>query len=207
MTNDIGNIIIDKIKTLPFIDKYAGVVKILSYKSESKDKKFTQKKFPASCQTTFEQCKDESRYMDLCPDSKKKSVLYLEDNGVRFIKREGSKITWKASYNLVCWLNMPKLGFNDCSYSTTAIASIMKQFPVTPFNDGIFTFIKINPIGQQPSSQNPFSKYSYDESVSQMLMYPFDYFVLLIDVDFITDQRCLEITPLNPDSSCENQSS
>lgn len=205
MVIDIGDIIIGKLNSLPFIDKIAGVVKPIVYNSVGEGKKITKKTFPASCRTTWEQC-ESGRYKDLIPDSSKKSVLYLEDNGVRFVSRDGAKTKWKASYNLVCWLNMPKLGFEGCSYSSTAIASIISKLPVTPFNDGIFHYIQINPVGQQQKALNPFQKYSYDETVNQFLMYPFDYFVLLIEVDFTTDKRCLEVTPISSSTDCAEES-
>jgi len=36
-----------------------------------------------------------------------------------------------------------------------------------------------------------FSKYSYDEAVTQYLMYPFDYFALDITTDFLINKSCI----------------
>lgn len=202
MVIDIGDIITGKINSLPFIDKIAGVVQVLSYKSTDKDKKILIKKFPASCRLTLEEC-EAGAYKDLCPDSLKKSVLYLEDNGIRFVKREAGKTYWRASMNLACWLNMPLLGYAGCSYSAIAIEGIISKLPVTPFNSGNFQRIQINMVGQQPKNQNPFSKYTYDETIQQFLMYPYDYFVLLLDVDFITDRLCLTAPPLGTPIDCK----
>lgn len=186
MIIEVGNIIIGKINGLPFIDKYAGVVKPATYSDEG-----VKKTFPISCALDITQCK-KGDYMDLCPDSSKKSVLYLEDKYIRFVSREGNDYRFQGSFDLVCWLNLPKLGLEQCSVSAKAILSVMAQFSATPANHGIYQKLLITPLGQNPKSINPFAKYSYDESVSQFLLYPFDYFVLPLQVDFVVNKKCVD---------------
>ena len=199
MISALGNILIDKIKDLSFIDKYAGVVRVIKMKS-------TEGKiisFPADCKTTFDECSKGKRYLDLCPDSSKKSLVYLEDTtGLRQIKKEGAIQSYNAQLNLIGWLNLPKLGVEECSYSALAIAAILKKLSIPRFNDGIFHYIDIKIIGQQPKTLDPFSKYNYDETINQYLMYPYDYFVLALDVDFNFDTRCLKDAMLNEPLNC-----
>lgn len=201
MTNDIGNIVISKIETLPFIHKYAGVVRSLSY-TDTVEGKQIKKTFPASAQITLEQC-ESGKYRDLYPDSSKKSVLYLEDMGARFLRNEGVLNYFNARYQLVCWLNLPLLGYASTEYSSIAMQGILSRFPTTPFNSGIYSRIKINVTTQLPKSINPFQKYTYNESVNQFLMYPFDYFVLELDVDFVVNKRCLEEQSLGEPIGCQ----
>lgn len=206
----IGDIVIDKINTLPWLDKYAGIVKNLSYLSVDKEGKKVKKTFPASCRMTWEECEagqDTGRYKDLIPDSSKKSLLYLEDKGVRFLRKEGRRYVWRASMNMVGWLNLPKLGSTSCSYSSIALTGILSKLPETPFNVGNYQMIQINAVGQEPKTNNPFAKFSYDETIQQFLMYPYDYFVLLIEVEFSTNKACLTAPSLGPDTSCENTQS
>jgi hypothetical protein len=199
MIVQLGDILISKIETLPFIDKKAGVVKVISYKEDKKNGRVIS--FPASVNTTLEQC--EGRYTDLLPDSKKKSVLFLEDRGVRFVEKEGRKMHFRGSVNLVCWLNMPLLGYADQpSISGLAIASIISRFPDTPFNSGIFNMINIQVIGQEAKSVNPFSRYTIDETVKQFLMYPYDYFALAIDIDFMITKDCIVMLEEQLANSC-----
>ncbi len=202
MIKEIGNILIGQIDTLPFLDKYTGVVKVITMADNSAGRN-VKKIFPVACNLNLEDCNKGKRYLDFVPDDSKKSVLYLEDTGLRFQRQEGNRTYWKASYNLVCWLNLPKLGSTSCSYSAIAILSILKSLPIQPFNaNDTYNQIKINLIGQQPKSTNPFARYSYDESVSQFLMYPFDYFVLALDVDFMVDLRCVVIPDLSEPINC-----
>jgi hypothetical protein len=199
MVNDIGKIIIGKIDCLPFLHKFAGVVRTVTIK----DAGVTQRKvFPVSCECSLEDC-NKGRYMDLCPDTSKKSVLYLEDTGLRLVNKEGHRAQWKATLNLVCWLNLPKLGQTSCSYSAVAIGAILKQLPLVPFNaNDTYSRVFINVVGEQPKTLNPFAKYSYDETVNQFLFFPYDYFVLALEVDFSTDLRCLTIPEIPAEIDC-----
>lgn len=198
MIADIGNIIIERLITLPFIDKYAGVVRVIKYKH----KDGTIGLFPADCKITLDECNKGKRYLDLYPDSKKKSVIYLEDSGLRQTNKNGTVQTFNAQYNLIGWFNLPLLGVNSCSYSAAAIGSIFKRLSIAPFNEHIYQYIDIKIIGQQPKSIDPFLKYSYDETVNQFLMYPYDYFAISIEVNFRFDTRCIKENSLDPANYC-----
>lgn len=198
MTVDIGNILINKLVDLPWVDKYAGVVKPLTMHGDDKKRIV----FPASCQETFWNC-SEGKYKSLIPDSSKRSILYLEDRGIRAISTSGPKIVFRASFDLVCWLNMKLLGFEGCSYSSQAIMGILNKLPIgIPFNNGNYHKINITLNGERPKNENPFSKYSYDEATTQFLMYPFDFFVLNFDVEFEINKRCAEVSELGTVSPC-----
>src|SRR3954468_10611581 len=133
MTEDIGDIIISKIEPLPFIDKKASIVRTLEQIDAGK-----KKTFPASIRQTLEEGEN-GRYMDLCPDSSKKSVLFLDDrSGTRLQKKEGKRLYFTTSLTLLCWLNLPKLGVEGTTYSSAAIAAIISKFPASPFTSGIY---------------------------------------------------------------------
>lgn len=197
MLGPAGNIIIDSVKNLSFIDKYAGIVRVASY-NDTIDSKQIKKTFPLSCSVDISDPTQE-HFMDLCPDSKKKSVLYLEDNGCRFLKVEGHLYYFRGNVDLVCWMNLPLLGMIDCMASAKAVLSILSALPIQPKNNGIYQRFLTTPLGENPKSQNPFAKYSYDVSIHQLLMHPYDYFVLPLQIDFCIDKRCLtDFVPGNP---------
>lgn len=198
MIADIGNIIINKINTLPFIDKYAGVVRVVKFKQANN----TVGSFPVDCQISLDDCTKGKRYLDLCPDSKKKSVIYLEDSNLRQVYKRGEIQKYTAVYNLIGWLNLPLLGFTGCSYSAIAIGAILKNITVPPFHESIYQYIDIKFLGQQSKQVDPFSKYSYDETINQHLMYPYDHFVLTLEVDFQFNTRCITTAVLNPPNEC-----
>lgn len=212
MIVDIGDIIIDKINTLPFLDKYAGVVKVITKQAAEGGKII---KFPAYARASFEECQQGGRYMDLCPDNSKKSLLYLEDKGIRVVKTDGIHVDMSASLDLVCWLNQNKFTsvFHPTteyvSYSAPAIAGIMRKLmggvkfnKINAFSNINYHLIYIQVVGQKSKAENPFAKYSYDENINQFLLYPFDYFVLELRVDFRLDMRCISVDQIFEDSSC-----
>lgn len=201
MTSEIADILINRLVDLPFVDKYAGIVKPVVMVQNK-----VRKTFPAATRLLISECAEvdgnSSVYTDLCPDSRYKSLLYLEDRGTRFVRSEGARYFWETSFDLVCWLNMPRLGFEGLKYSAIAINGIISKFPRTPFNSGIFSRINIKPVGQAPIGQSPFSQYSYDEAVTQLLMYPYDYFVLSLSVEFCVNKGCISETAISDPASC-----
>lgn len=199
MVIDIGDILISKLLTLPFIDKYAGVVKTIQYRTV---KDGPVKSVPASVRATITEC-EQGRYYDLCPDSTKKSVLFLEDKGTRLVRRQGGRNYFRASFDLICWLNLPQLGYDGASYSAIAITGIITKFPVKPFNSGIYNGVQITVQGEETKTRNPFAKYNYDETVGQYLMHPFDYFILPVDVDFMVTQACLTALAAGEPAPCQ----
>lgn len=194
MTNEIGDIVISKIESLPFIDKYSGVVKAISYTDNG-----VKKTFPASISTCLTDC--EKNYKDLCPDSGKRSVLFLEDKGAVVLSQEGKEIKWRASYDLVCWLNNKKIG-SRTPYSGVAIAYLLKRLCINHFNSGVYQKIKINVIGQKSKGINPFLKYTLEEGTTQYLMWPYDCFVLELNVEFSINKDCIEIETLESETQC-----
>lgn len=209
MTIEIGDIIINRLTGLSFIDKYAGVVRMLSYNEIDKDKKAIKKTFPASCRSIFdEECDSKNkRYLELCPDDTKKSVIYLEDKGITFNKLDRHKMYFTAQYDLIGWLNLPKLGFSGCSFTAQAMASIIKAIWLGGVgNVGLYQTVYIQVAGQREKTYNPFLKYSYNLEKQQFLMYPYDFFVLPIKVEFAIDERCITEVQIEPPLVCNELS-
>lgn len=204
MIVEVGEIIKSKLEPLLFIDKLAGVVKVLTKVDFDGENRKVIKKFPVSCSLTLDECESTGKYSDLIPNSNLGCIVFFEDLGLRFVKQDGFKQLWKGSYKLIGWVNNPKLGTNNCSVTGQIISTIIGQFPINPFNSGIYHSVKIQVIGQEPKTgQNPFSKYTFDEEKLQYLMYPFDYFSLLIDVDFEINRKCLTPFVKGEQINCE----
>jgi hypothetical protein len=131
-------------------------------------------------------------YQDLCPNSKKKSVLYFEDRGLTFDHQEGNHLFYVSSLCLVCWLNLQliqdvgcKKDVTGCGTSGDYVLEVIKKFDYKPFNSGGLYGIMIHPPTQAERSVDIFSKYTYSEVAIQYLMAPFDYFALDFSVNFM----------------------
>lgn len=202
MIFEIGNIIKQQLEPLvsdgssltKFIDKLAGVVKVLSKQERNADNTETIiKTFPVSCDITFEDCIQNGSYKDLIPNSKLGCIVYLEeDDSLDKINEIRGVNFYKTSYRIVGWLNQKKLGTNDCSITGKIVNTIISKLQQKQFNSGIYQQIDINVIGQDQKSYNPFAKYSYDEDATKYLMAPFDYFSIKIEVTVGVNVKCIE---------------
>lgn len=201
MTIELGNILksyleplkSDGISSTKFIDKIAGVVKTAVRSGKDSNNGKIIQSFPIACGTSFEDCNKNGSLTDLVPNSNLGCIVYFEDLGVRLLSKSGQLRNWKASYRMVGWINMKKLGSDRCSVSGTIINTILNQFPEGQFNPPSTPYQRcsIEVLGQDPKSLNPFSKYSYDEDKTQYLMHPFDYFSMQVDVDFSVHKSCV----------------
>lgn len=201
MTIELGNILKSYLEPLSvggsgsnqFIDKLAGVVKTAVRSGKDSNNGRIIQSFPIACGTSFEDCNKNGSLTDLVPNSNLGCIVYFEDLGVRLISKSAQLRNWKASYRMVGWINIKKLGYDSCSVSGTIINTILNQFPEVQFNvtGTPYQRCSIEVLGQDPKSLNPFSKYSYDEDKTQYLMHPFDYFSVQVDIDFSVHKSCV----------------
>jgi hypothetical protein len=189
MNNKIADIIKGQIEGLTWIDKIAGLVQTANVRITSGETA-TEKSYPISCNITADACM-KGGYQDLCPNSKKKSIVYFEDRGLTFDRQEGNHLYYVSSLRLVCWLNLQliqeeacKKDVTGCGTSGDYVLEVIKKFDYKPFNSGGLYGIMIHPPSQVERSVDIFSKYTYSEVSTQFLMFPYDYFSLDFSVDF-----------------------
>lgn len=202
MNADIANILKGYIETLPFAGKVGGLVKAITYSTQT-DKGVIKKIIPVDCGVTHANCL-KGKYTDLMPDSKYKSVMYFEDEGIRPVDNSTRDFSFESSLKLVCWLNLQKTGKIGCSNTALAIVTILNTLPTRSFNNGIYTRIQISIDGEEPKSPQIFSKYTYDEEKNQYLMYPYDYFALNISVKFSVSKSCITDWVNSSEINCVN---
>lgn len=184
MNQAIATIIKDQIDGLSFIDKIAGLVSTTYMTIDG-----VQKAFPVACCVTADDCKA-GAYNDLTPDSKYKTVIYFEDEGVSFKESRGNYEYYTSNLRLVCWINVQKLlneGCLDClpcSVSATIISKIVKSLAIFPANIPPMYQVLIKVMGQEIRSNSIFAKYTFNELQTQYLMSPYDYFALNIQTTF-----------------------
>jgi hypothetical protein len=191
MNERIANIIKTQIDGLNFVDKIAGLVRAVKVDVINENNIRVTKTFPVACDVTADECV-KGRYQDLIPDSKYKSIVYFEDGGTTMTGKDRDWILFRSNLTLVAWLNLQKIGCN-CTYSTAAILSIIASLPEFPINEtNGLQQISINVINEVPKSFAIFSKYTYDEKISQFLLSPYDYFALNITADYRINVNCIE---------------
>ena len=163
MNQSIANIIRGHIEDLDFIDKIAGLTAVTSFMIKGEEE--VEKTFPVACCVSADDCKD-GAYNDLMPDSKYKTVIYFEDNGVTFEKMEGTRKFYISNVRLVCWINVAKI-LNDycqdgtaCTLSAHLIAEIIRTLPQFPENHTPFDHVYSEVTAQVIRSNAIFSAYT-----------------------------------------------
>ena len=201
MNQLVANILKSYIEPLDFVDKIAGLVQTVYLNITDENSVNVQKSFPVSCNFSVDDCKN-SLYNELTPDSKYRTIIYFEDGGVTFNKREGKFICYTSNLKLVCWINVAKLYGElcpdgiPCTAGSVIIKKILCQLPEHPAN--VDPFAKFYPVvvSEDIRSNSIFSKYTYNELQTQYLLYPYDFFALNITTDFcvcVTDcpEKCI----------------
>ena len=126
MNNKIANIIVGYIKELPWIDKIAGLTQIAKVTQGG-----VEKRFPISCDLTFDDACTQGCYDELMPNSQYSSVVFFEDGSFNFIRQEGGKLLYESRLRLVAWLNYKKLTEGGCGSSGDYVISIIKALPAS----------------------------------------------------------------------------
>lgn len=182
MNKELAELIIGRIAALPFIDRIAGLVKTIETTDKSEAANPKTIRFPAA-----ESANKPNNYLDLVPNSTKKSIFYVESLGPLKPGSQNAKgFEMESTLRLVGWMNSRFPVGSD----SLAIASILKRFPDQPFNSGAFTRIRMRPTSILSSEDKIFSKYTYDEKVSQFLMLPFHAFAIDFTINFTLKADC-----------------
>ena len=197
------------IETQNWKDISAGLVKdyemTKSYPSRDGKKIVVKKRFPISCELSQVECQ-KGDYTILTPDSKKRAITYFEDLGTTPTGRNGGhEFSMISNIRLVCWLNMNMFGYNECSISNRLIISIMDQIPENYYNYNGFDQLKIELVRIVPKNAGIFSRYTYDEPITQYLLKPYDYFAIDFRASYKINSGCFDAIVLG-DDPCHPQS-
>lgn len=189
----------------PWCDKMGGLVKIIKYQSQDRNNNPIITTLPVGCRTDFSQCKNKG-YTDLLPDNRYRSLFYFEDGGITLQKRNGDKTEFISRLKLVGWLNMKKfiIPSGACSISGKVISQILRVIPNQFVNFGIYTEARFKFISEDIKSPAIFQRYSMPEEVMQYLLYPYDYFALNFQVEFVVNRNCPDDLVLTDDANCND---
>ncbi len=196
MLNEIANCLGKKIKALPFIERYGGLVRTVE-KTITVDPTIglTKKiRFPVSCNAD-PSCFQQEMYQPIVPNSAYKSIFYFEGGKIQPIGRSGTKLSqmkYRAVLRLVGWVNLAKLGLANCDDLGKVIKCVLngdilgtcKVSDSTKATVGMPTICESDP--------SIFSKYSYYDSIIQNLIYPYGYFALDFPIEISINAPCIE---------------
>lgn len=179
---------------LPFVELISGLAQRVTFKQNNDDGAAITKTMPVSYDnTTAERC-TVTPERALIPDSSKKGLLYFEDMGSVFVDRmSGGAMKYRSTLILVCWMNRARLvGDNYAEITSYCVAGILKKLGVKSIkNEQPFIGMLVTPGRILPQDASVFSRYTYDEAVTQYLRPPFEFFGMELTIDYGIHPDCL----------------
>ena len=178
-----------QLQTLPFLTKVGGVVR-----SQKQNVGGTDKIYPVAfvesggCVT--------ANYTDFAPNSKEVGISYFElfENNPSAING-GNIQSFQARLRLMCWLNISKISVKDTGVLTAIVWKKLRSLNLAPaqhIRGAILTLER-----EEAKSASLFAKYTYDETESQYLMLPFDYFSMVLHLNYTVAWDCLPTVTVN----------
>jgi hypothetical protein len=198
MVKELASILKTRLYGVPFVDLYGGLVQRVEYKDTDVNGNPATKRMPVA--TDFypaEACT--GKELSFVPDSNKRGIAYFEDGGAVFIERTSGLLHFRASLTLVVWTNKANwAGDSYAEVSARCIASIIGRIQNTnPINYELFKRVQVSPGKVLPMDSSIFSRYTYDESTTQYLRPPFEFFAIALTVDFWISPSCIDELTLN----------
>ena len=128
----IDTILTPKISVLDFVDRYAGIVRTINIAEGNGTETGIIKRYPLACDVTGVDCANVGVYQNLVPDDTKKSVVYWEmispmSNMGMTKTRDFYRKKFKGTARLVVWLNLAKLGIDNCTDSILVLPILEKE--------------------------------------------------------------------------------
>lgn len=185
---------------LNYISLLGGVAQTLETQQEnSAQNGVVIKKSPITSFAISENaCEFQEEYKSLVLDSRERGILYFEENGITFDTQVFSKGRRKqiSRLDIVCWVNKKKIiGNQNKEISSELISDLINKLSFENVDLGPFKAATFKLTSIKPKNSSIFSKYSYDQTVSQYLLFPYEYFSLSFEVSYFLNTKC--INPLD----------
>lgn len=186
----------NRLLTLPYIEKFGGVVQTIQKVIPQEGNKSIVKRIPVSQVHQDQPCSlidMEKETIQFLPESKLKGMLYFEDNGISLdtSKRSTSMNFYRSRMRLIVWLNQklisPKF---DIGLSSIAMNEIISMLGVSYGSSEIFKNMNVIVTNVPPANASLFSEYDYNEKETQFLMPPFDFFGIDLEIRFGISKGC-----------------
>lgn len=204
MNKEVAHILKERLAEFQFVDVVAGMAQTVEYATNDGDGRKVLQRMPYSTDVAKANDCHIGEERALVPDSKKRGVLYFEDMGLNFRDRDSNNhLHFSSKLILVCWMNKARLvGDNYLDVSTYALTQALDKMKVkTISNVGNFSRFNVMPGRILRQDKSVFSRYSYDETINQYLMPPFEFFGIELDISFSIHPKCVEKITLT-DPSC-----
>jgi hypothetical protein len=193
MNDVVCNYISSYFRTLSFADVVGGLAHKISFKTNG-----VKKIMPVCFNFDKDETNNKTDYIDVIPNSAKKSIIYLElvkENGLQSL---AGMFLVDVNYKVVCWYNSHLIDFKE--FSDVNIRSAIFNKLVTIKGGDVISNINISLVG---FDNDLFSEYTYDNE-KQFLMYPYGAFGLVINVKYMYNPSCAPDVVIDEIGCCKH---
>ena len=194
MIRKLTDLIVAEITGLNFVDHIGGIVKDLEVNRDG-----TLNRYPNILNLTT------LKHETFLPESKYKSVIFFEDNGVTTEGNDNRYNNYTANIRLIAWYNLPKI---NSAYTDGALLTqtLIYNIPDTLANSDYLTKIAIDVTGEVAKTKAIFGRYDFKEDKWQYLNYPYDYAGIDMIVKFSVPRNssCFDAVVISPAGCTEN---
>lgn len=202
MNKGIAHILMMRLRGLPFVDKYGGLVQVMEQVDILTDEvthveRKVLKRFPVAADAVVDGVVLEG-LTDFTPDDRYRGMIYFEDQGMEPLGRLGRMWRYKSRLRLVAWLNTARLtdaeGQQPLLYELPArlyAAVKEKMTALEHVNEGYYQRLNVKEKNILAQNRNIFGPYSYDETAVSYLLSPFEFFAVEYEVDFCMTPECI----------------
>ena len=186
------------VQALAFIERYGALARPTELYIPAGNQSLL-KTFPISCNVSATDCLETGKYTQLVPNDAYKSVCWFEETGDAPTEISGPKAkTATAVQNMrfVCWLNLKRLGYDDCQGTTRFELAVIKALSgARSFTvDGITGRIDVTrtSIIQQDRARI-FGRYSFAESRNDAVFFwPYGFFAVDLVCRVMVGVGCID---------------
>ena len=201
MISKIAALLRDEISGLNFVEIAAGlakpkIVRVNNTSADAEEPAMIDKVIPMAYNDLGIACEEGDLY-SLVPNTKKKSIVWWEDNGIELVEEQTYYYQARASLICVGWWNLPLIN-DTLSDASLLVANIIAAMPKRLSNIDYLSQIRVSWSGNPVSGAEVLSKYTFDEAENQFATFPFAVSAIEFIVDFAFGKNCVDDVVLNP---------
>lgn len=204
MIAKIAELLRDEISSLNFVEIAAGLakphtVRVNNTDADADEPSMIDKIIPMAYNDLGLTCEEGDLYA-LVPNTKKKSIVWWEDNGIEMNEEQTYYYQCTASLMCVCWFNLPLIN-QYLTEPSVLIANIIAALPSRLTNVDYLSQIRVAFTGEVVSGAEVLSRYNFDEAENQFSTFPYAVAGINVSVDFAFGKNCVDCLSILP-STC-----
>lgn len=181
MNEPLAAILAERLRTLPFADRVAGLVRPVEQRLPDGERTIVNR-YPYPVNLPVKTCDNSDFY--LLPSPETASIHFFEDGGSRPYEFQAGVKGFESSLRLLGWLNPNRLTLplSDARWQAAVLEALNGKLPTSVYRN---LFIQARTLSADAGLWN---KYTYND---KLLYYPYQLLGLELTCRYVLDPKCL----------------